>query len=244
MEGKEYRDSLAEKLKEIRNSDPENTEKAHTKAEGYLDATQETTEYKLAKYEKLLEDISSDFKENAAKWFVECAKDGERAKDVLIAIEELSRTGAILSHWWYWRGETTAKAFIEKRYSATEYSVDDVIEKIAKDKKTLDYIGYAGIIDGDKVKEAFESSHSQAIEDIHNLGKELLERGALEKRGGGLVREDPFNYMYYNYYIEDEIIPTVLAPLRNQSCLESDLDPTTLAELMEKFDKYMQGFKK
>jgi hypothetical protein len=48
MEGKEYRDNLAEKLHEIRNSDPENVEKAHTKAEGYLEAEKEKPEYETA----------------------------------------------------------------------------------------------------------------------------------------------------------------------------------------------------
>ena len=41
----EYRDDLAEKLKEIRNSDPENPEIAKAEARGYLDAKQETEKY-------------------------------------------------------------------------------------------------------------------------------------------------------------------------------------------------------
>jgi hypothetical protein len=45
----EYRDELADKLKEIRNSDAENPEIAKAKAQGYLDAKQETEEYKTAK---------------------------------------------------------------------------------------------------------------------------------------------------------------------------------------------------
>jgi len=45
----EYRDELADKLKEIRNSDPENPEVAKAKAIGYLDAKQETEEYQVAK---------------------------------------------------------------------------------------------------------------------------------------------------------------------------------------------------
>ena len=45
----EYRDELAEKLKEIRNSDPKNPEAARTKAQGYLDAKKETEKYILEK---------------------------------------------------------------------------------------------------------------------------------------------------------------------------------------------------
>lgn len=45
----EYRDELADKLKEIRNSDPENPEVAKAKAEGYLEAKKETREYEKSK---------------------------------------------------------------------------------------------------------------------------------------------------------------------------------------------------
>ncbi len=42
----EYRDELAKKLKEIRNSEPENPEIARAKAQGYLEARKETGKYK------------------------------------------------------------------------------------------------------------------------------------------------------------------------------------------------------
>ena len=45
----EYRDELANKLKDIRNSDPENPEIAKAKAQGYLDAKRETEEYTESK---------------------------------------------------------------------------------------------------------------------------------------------------------------------------------------------------
>lgn len=45
----EYRDELADKLKDIRNSDPENPEIAKAKAEGYLEAKKETEEYHIQK---------------------------------------------------------------------------------------------------------------------------------------------------------------------------------------------------
>lgn len=44
----EYRDELAHKLKDIRNSDSENVAKTHAKAEGFLESQQETDEYKKA----------------------------------------------------------------------------------------------------------------------------------------------------------------------------------------------------
>jgi len=43
----QYRDELVNKLKEIRNSDPENPEVAKAKAQGYLQAKKETREYQL-----------------------------------------------------------------------------------------------------------------------------------------------------------------------------------------------------
>ncbi len=44
----EYRNELADKLREIRNSDEENPEKARAKAEGYLEAKKETHDYQIA----------------------------------------------------------------------------------------------------------------------------------------------------------------------------------------------------
>lgn len=44
----EYRDELAGKLKEIRNSDPANPDLGRSKAQGYLDAKRETDEYQEA----------------------------------------------------------------------------------------------------------------------------------------------------------------------------------------------------
>ncbi len=51
-----YRDELSDKLQEIRQSDPENPEKARAKAQGYLEAQQETEEYQGAR-KKHLKDI-------------------------------------------------------------------------------------------------------------------------------------------------------------------------------------------
>lgn len=48
-ESKEYRDNLAEKVKDIINSDSENPEAAKAKASGYLEAEKGSDEYKLAK---------------------------------------------------------------------------------------------------------------------------------------------------------------------------------------------------
>lgn len=55
----EYRDELADKLKEIRNSDPENPQVAKAKAVGYLEAKKETGEYEESKKFKI-----ADFKES------------------------------------------------------------------------------------------------------------------------------------------------------------------------------------
>jgi hypothetical protein len=49
MESRGYRDELAGKLHEIRNSDEEKPELGRAKAQGYLEAKQETNEYKNAK---------------------------------------------------------------------------------------------------------------------------------------------------------------------------------------------------
>lgn len=48
FDSKEYRDGLAEKLKDIRNSSIGDSKTAKAKAQGYLDAKQETKEYKWA----------------------------------------------------------------------------------------------------------------------------------------------------------------------------------------------------
>jgi hypothetical protein len=45
---KEYRDELAEKIKDIRSADPENPENSRVKAQGYLDAKKESQEYQKA----------------------------------------------------------------------------------------------------------------------------------------------------------------------------------------------------
>lgn len=47
-ESNQYRDELADKLKEIRNSDPENPEIAKAKAGGYLEASKQSEEHKRA----------------------------------------------------------------------------------------------------------------------------------------------------------------------------------------------------
>lgn len=54
-----YRDDLAGKLNEIRNSNPENKDAARAKASGYLDAKKETEEYKSAR-KKHHEDIEKN----------------------------------------------------------------------------------------------------------------------------------------------------------------------------------------
>ena len=74
-EPQQYRDELADKLKEIRNSDPENLEIAKAKAEGYLEASKQSDEYKeaekdqrrhaglnrdLGKQNKELDDLKND----------------------------------------------------------------------------------------------------------------------------------------------------------------------------------------
>jgi hypothetical protein len=66
----EYRDELADKLKEIRNSDPENPEFAKAKAEGYLDAKKETREYEESRDRKLDSFLKRESKE-ALKKFIE-----------------------------------------------------------------------------------------------------------------------------------------------------------------------------
>ncbi len=50
-----YRDNLSKKLQEIRQSDPKDINGAHAKAQGYLEAQQETKEYKEARSEHLNE---------------------------------------------------------------------------------------------------------------------------------------------------------------------------------------------
>lgn len=53
LDGQKYRDELAQKIKEIRNSDSENQEVSKAKAEGYLEGSQESSEYKASKVEHL-----------------------------------------------------------------------------------------------------------------------------------------------------------------------------------------------
>jgi hypothetical protein len=63
----EYRDELADKLKEIRNSDEENPEIVKAKAQGYLDAKKETEEYTEAEINHKLENQSREKNEEIAK---------------------------------------------------------------------------------------------------------------------------------------------------------------------------------
>jgi hypothetical protein len=117
----EYRDELAGKLKGIRNSDPENVEKAHAKAGGYLDAEKEKTEYEKAEELHRKEAIENmpfnmatfeqyvDIKKFTVDELVELISSGyDRNKqqskeelknivqDALVAIEHIKENGLIL----------------------------------------------------------------------------------------------------------------------------------------------------
>ena len=64
---KEYRDELANKLKEIRNSGSENPEIDKAKAQGYLDAKKDTQEYKKARKEFKESDIEAGLNEETTR---------------------------------------------------------------------------------------------------------------------------------------------------------------------------------
>ena len=75
MENFRFRNELADKLKEIRKSDPENPEFVKGKAQGYLDAKKETAEYKKEKEKFLIykqelkedQEVLEEFGEDAHK---------------------------------------------------------------------------------------------------------------------------------------------------------------------------------
>jgi predicted acylesterase/phospholipase RssA len=100
MEKQPNRNELAGKLKEIRNSDEENPEKAKAKAQGYLEAMQTTDKYKEDKESHLKEaryhrDLL-DLKKNARKWLLDSAIDDEGRENiqkVLDAIDFFIKNG-------------------------------------------------------------------------------------------------------------------------------------------------------
>jgi len=67
----EFRDDLADKLREIRNSDEENADEAKAKAAGYLMAKQETGEYKDSHKEHAVLNTRKNKLEEAKQGFVE-----------------------------------------------------------------------------------------------------------------------------------------------------------------------------
>jgi len=101
-----YRDELAEKLKEIRNSDEENPEVARAKAKGYLDAKKETPEYEEEKeahteeiqaksYEHFLSLLET--KEGCINCLTSDVKNKKLAKEFFTHLSELQDIGFFVS---------------------------------------------------------------------------------------------------------------------------------------------------
>ena len=84
FEPQEYRDELAEKLKDIRGSDKENPELAKAKAQGYLEAKKETEEYEIAKkhgiYNHELPQVTKIYKEGESRRLEELNSQLEQLK--------------------------------------------------------------------------------------------------------------------------------------------------------------------
>ncbi len=104
----EYRDELANKLKEIRNSEPENPESAKAKAQGYLDAKKETRDYQEVEKshkENILENSPAEFRVDAL--FEELNKNEKKpfSKQELLeamkAIDVLYENGQTMSMGYY-----------------------------------------------------------------------------------------------------------------------------------------------
>lgn len=113
----EYRDDLANKLREIRNSDEENPELAKAKAEGYLEAKKESNEYVEAKKDK--QEMAS-FKHSLEN------KEKMTAEDVLTAVEA------------YLEKDFDRAEMLEKIESGME-AVDDAYSKGVVFKNTTDF---------------------------------------------------------------------------------------------------------
>jgi len=89
----EYRDELAEKLKEKRSSDSENPGKAHAKAQGHLEAKKEAPQYKEAKNSHIIERDDKIFNKHGFEWLKEFSEDPSIVDEFLEAQKELIDAG-------------------------------------------------------------------------------------------------------------------------------------------------------
>jgi len=92
----EYRDELAEKLKEIRNSDEKNRGESTAKAEGYLEAKRETPEYQKAKEGHKKDIAMEERRKHGLRDLIESSNDGGEAINSLIeTVKEMRELGLV-----------------------------------------------------------------------------------------------------------------------------------------------------
>jgi hypothetical protein len=125
----EYRDELAGKLKEIRNSDPENPEVARAKAEGYLEAKREDEGYKnMQNIHK--EEIFTEYTpvEVRADMLWDKIEHGSFSKEDLIealrSIDELYKYGQIVPETWYYAALFDSASHKEKYHLGEKEEYD------------------------------------------------------------------------------------------------------------------------
>lgn len=213
---KEYRDELAGKLKEIRSSDEENPEKTHAKAQGYLEAEQNSAQYKAAKLsdaerkkhqqisrEKLKE--LTELNEHAVEWLKEVSNDPESVDSFIEAAKEVAQSGS-------WPHSPN-----DARYLNLVYGDED------KGKRLLDIDQY-DIKTADEEIERLEKNFDVAFNrlkrsiDLHRL----LDSHPRAVKAGK-----------YNLSGEDELSQDILKSIG----YHHKLDPNAFLGFMEKFRK-------
>jgi hypothetical protein len=138
----EYRDDLANKLKEIRNSDQENSEVAKVRAEGYLEAKSETSEYRDAQ-EKHKEEIFTEHApaEVRAEMLWDKIDHNSFSKEDLVealrSIDKLYEYGQIVELTWYYARLLDVKSYVEKynlgKHDEYDYKKMDELLKPLRD---------------------------------------------------------------------------------------------------------------
>lgn len=105
----DYRDNLADKLKEIRNSDAENPDLAKAEAKGYLNAKKETEEYKDSKAEHEQEEKrkyeAKEILAHGREWMMEFAKDKQACQEFFDLIDKMIEDGI------FFRGQNEVMPF-------------------------------------------------------------------------------------------------------------------------------------
>lgn len=130
-ESQEYRDNLADKLKDIRGSEPEYTAKSQAKALGYLEAKQEEKSYKVSESEHQNAREAELLIKNGREYFIKYSKDAEKSTIYLDALKRLLETGVRYDKGeidWYMSGLPENENYLYDLQSANdELEKDDVI---------------------------------------------------------------------------------------------------------------------